>query len=312
MIQGLSIVSGVALLYLGGELLVRGAVKLARRLGLSSLVIGLTVVAFGTSSPELAATLAASLGGSPAVALGNVVGSNLANLGLILGASALVLPLAAGGRIVRREVPLMVLVATLLLPLGFDGTYGRFEGLFLLALLALYVALLLRQAEAPEVVEEYRSRYGRDHRPLWRSVAAVALGIGALIAGARLLIAGAVALARGFGVPEAVIGLTLVAVGTSLPELASCLVAAARRESNIVLGNLIGSSVFNVLGILGVTALVRPLDLPFAAIRLDFWVMIAFSLAIAPLLLTGWRLSRLEGAVLLAAYGAYVGYRYLG
>lgn len=310
MVEAVEIVAGVGLLYLGGEFLVRGAVDLARRVGLSPLVVGLTVVAFGTSSPELAATLAAGFEGSPAVAVGNVLGSNIANLGLILGAAALVVPLAAGARFLRREVPFMVVVAALVWPLGRDGVYGRLEGFGLLAALGLYLVVLLKTPERPEVVAEYRERYGERHRPLWRSAAAVAAGIAALVAGARLLVAGAVALARGFGVPETVIGLTLVAVGTSLPELASSLVAAARRESDIVLGNLVGSNIFNVLGILGTAALVRPLALPFAAVRTDFAVMVAFSLAIALLLLTGRRLSRLEGALLVAAYAGYVIYLY--
>jgi cation:H+ antiporter len=304
------IAAGVVLLYGGGELLVRGAVGLARRFGLSPMVIGLTVVAFGTSSPELAATLAASLRGSPEVALGNVVGSNIANLGLILGASALVFPLAARGRFVRREVPFMILVSALLLPLGFDGVYGRLEGLLLLALLALYLRVLLRAKEPVEVVEEFREEFGDGRPPAWRAWVEVAAGLVLLVAGARLLVDGAVSLARGLGVPETVIGLTLVALGTSLPELASCLVAAFRKEGDIVLGNLIGSNVFNVLAILGTAALVRPLALPFAALRSDFWVMIGFSVAIVPVLALRGRIGRLAGGALLAAYAGYVGYLY--
>ncbi len=310
LVEVVEIVAGVGLLYLGGEFLVRGAVDLARRVGLSPLVVGLTVVAFGTSSPELAATLAASFEGSPAVAVGNVFGSNVANLGLILGAAALVFPLTADARFLRREVPLMIVVSALVWPLGRDGVYGRLEGFALLALLTLYLVVLLRGRERSEVGTRYRELGGEVHRPLWRSAAAVAGGIAGLVAGAHFLVDGAVAVARGFGVPETVIGLTLVAVGTSLPELASCLVAAARREGDIVLGNLVGSNLFNVLGILGTSALVRPLVLPFAAVRSDFAVMMAFSLAVVPLLLVGRRLSRLEGGLLVAAYAGYVIYLY--
>ncbi len=307
-VEVVEIVAGVGSLYLGGELLVRGAVDLAHRVGLSPLVVGLTVVAFGTSSPELAATLAASFEGSPAVAVGNVLGSNVANLGLILGTAALVYPLTAGARFLRREVPLMIAVSALVWPLGRDGVYGRLEGFALLALLALYLVVLLRGRERSEVAAEYRELGGEERRPLWRSVAAVVGGIAALVAGAHFLVDGAVAVARGFAVPETVIGLTLVAVGTSLPELASCLVAAARREGDLVLGNLVGSNLFNVLGILGTAAVVRPIALPFAAVRSDFGVMMAFSVAVVPLLLVGRRLSRLEGALLVAVYAGYVIY----
>ena len=304
MVDFLLIAAGAGLLYAGGELLVRGASALARRLGLSPLTVGLTVVAFGTSSPELAATLAANLAGSPQLAVGNVVGSNIANLGLILGVSALIAPLAARASLVRREVPFMIVVSALLLPLGVDGVYGRVEGLFLLALLGLYLGFQLRKGDAP--VETPPSVAGDGRGATWRAWASVAAGLVALVLGARLLIAGAVSLARGLGVSETVIGLTLVAVGTSLPELASSLVAALRKESDLLLGNLIGSNVFNVAAILGVAALVRPVALPFAAVARDYWVMMAFSLLTAILLTARGRVGRPAGALLLVAYAGYV------
>jgi cation:H+ antiporter len=305
------IAAGVVVLYFGGELLVRGSSALARAVGMSPLVVGLTVVAFGTSSPELAATIAANFKGAPAVALGNVIGSNIANLGLILGAAALVLPLVARARFLRRELPFMVVVSALVWPLAADGVVGRLDALLLLAGIALYLAVLLRKGESPEVVEEFRAELGDGRPRVGRSLGAVAAGIGLLVVGAHLLVEGAVAMARGMGVSEAVIGVSLVAVGTSLPELASSLVAAARRESDIALGNLIGSNVFNVLGILGIAALVQPLAVPFAELRADYWVMMGFSLLIVPFLWTGSRVGRIEGAILLTAYTGYIVWRFM-
>jgi cation:H+ antiporter len=301
----------VVVLYFGGELLVRGSSALARAVGMSPLVVGLTVVAFGTSSPELAATIAANFKGAPAVALGNVIGSNIANLGLILGAAALVLPLVARARFLRRELPFMVVVSALVWPLAADGVVGRLDALLLLAGIAIYLAVLLRKGESPEVVEEFRAELGDGRPRVGRSLGAVAAGIGLLVVGAHLLVEGAVAMARGMGVSEAVIGVSLVAVGTSLPELASSLVAAARRESDIALGNLIGSNVFNVLGILGIAALVQPLAVPFAELRADYWVMMGFSLLIVPFLWTGSRVGRIEGAILLTAYTGYIVWRFM-
>jgi cation:H+ antiporter len=305
------IAAGVVVLYFGGELLVRGSSALARAVGMSPLVVGLTVVAFGTSSPELAATIAANFKGAPAVALGNVIGSNIANLGLILGAAALVLPLVARARFLRRELPFMVVVSALVWPLAADGVVGRLDALLLLAGIAIYLAVLLRKGESPEVVEEFRAELGDGRPRVGRSLGAVAAGIGLLVVGAHLLVEGAVAMARGMGVSEAVIGVSLVAVGTSLPELASSLVAAARRESDIALGNLIGSNVFNVLGILGIAALVQPLAVPFAELRADYWVMMGFSLLIVPFLWTGSRVGRIEGAILLTAYTGYIVWRFM-
>lgn len=301
----LLIVLGVALLYLGGELLVRYALALALRLGISALVVGLTVVAFGTSAPELAATLASALAGAPEIAIGNVVGSNIANIGLILGLAALIYPLKSRPQFLRREVPLMIASGLLLVPLFWDGRVGRLEGGLLIALLLGYLLLLGRtdaELATPESVKG---------APLWRSLLAIALGIVLLVAGARALVAGAVALARGLGVSETVIGLTLVALGTSLPELASSLVAATRRQGDIILGNMIGSNVFNVLAVLGLTGLITTIPVNVALIRSDLAVMVAFSLAVLALMLAGRRLGRVAGALLLAGYGAYLAWLFV-
>ena len=293
------ILLGIALLYGGGELLVRFASSLALRFKLSPLVIGLTVVAFGTSAPELAATLTASLSGAEAIAVGNVVGSNIANVGLILGLAALLLPIAIQKSVLQREMSVMI--GASLLPLLFfaDGRLGRLEGAILFALLLAYLVWMLRTSndDAPETP---------DLAPLWLTVAGITGGLVLLVLGAQVLITGATSLALAFGVPERIVGLTLVAVGTSLPELASSLVAVLKRETDMVLGNIIGSNIFNVLCILGITGLVTPLALPFAALRLDLLVMLAFAVLAFVFLLTQRLLVRWEGGVLVLTYALYV------
>ncbi len=309
---------GALLLYAGGELLVRNASHLARRYGLSSLVIGLTVVAFGTSSPELAATLVSSLAGAPEVAIGNVIGSNIANVGLILGLTALIYPLQGARSFVRRELPLMILVGVLLFPLFWSGVISRLEGGLLFGLLLGYLWFQFRQVEeqgedatGQGEGKEVEGAAQVDSPPLWRSVVGIVLGIGLLVGGAQALVGGAVVIAQSFGVPERVIGLTLVALGTSLPELASSLVAALRREADLILGNIVGSNIFNVLAILGVTALVQPVPVDFGSVTLDLWVMTGLSLLVVPFMLRRYRIGRTGGGLLLALYGVYIGFLYL-
>ena len=309
---------GVALLYGGGESLVGGAVSLAARFGVSPLVIGLTVVAFGTSSPELAATLVAALGGVPEVAVGNVLGSNIANLGLILGAAAILHPLTAGLTFIIREIPFMVLGVALMYPLALNGVYGAGDATLLLALLVLYLGVLLVESrggdESLEVQAQFAGEYadveGTGGRPAWLSLVMVAVGGALLTGGAHVLVEGAVGVARVFGVPDKVVGISLVALGTSLPELAACVVAAAKEEADIVLGNLVGSNVFNVLAILGITALARPLPVTVDAIAVDYGVMMAFSLALLPFLGLRRRIARVEGVFLLVAYVGYIVFLY--
>ena len=300
------IVLGVALLYFGGNLLVDNASLLARRWGVSSLVIGLTVVALGTSAPELAASVTAALRGVPELALGNVIGSNIANLALILGVTALIYPLQTQKGFLRRELPVMIGAAALLPLLLLDGTLSRVDGGLLLVGLGGYLWSLLSRRESVEGQSDVSSK-----RP-WLTTLGALLGLSLLVGGAQLLVSGATSLARSFGVPELVIGLTLVAIGTSLPELATAGVAAFRRESDIALGNVVGSNIFNVLFILGVTALVRPIHIAYRAVALNLWLMVGLSLLLLPLLLTGLRLGRREGGLLLVLYLFYVGYLYLG
>lgn len=304
---------GIVLLYGGGEALVTGATALARRLGMTPLVVGLTVVAFGTSAPELAATLAAALQGSPEVAFGNVVGSNVFNIGLILGVAALVFPLAGRARFLRREMPFMIFTGVLLLVQVADGRIGRVEGVFLLVLLVAYLAVLLRKdEESARVAAEFAREYGEVAAPLWVSVLRVVVGIALLVLGAHVLVLGAVGLARDLGISERVIGLTIVACGTSLPELASSIVAAARREGDLVLGNVVGSNIFNVLAILGTTSLVAPIGLEMSAgVWVDLSVMLLFSVALWPFLVSRGRLDRAEGIVLLVGFVGYMVYLFV-
>lgn len=303
----LQILLGAALLYAGGEGLVRGASALGRTLGLTPMVIGLTVVSFGTSSPELAASLVGVLQGAPAVSFGNIVGSNIANLGLVLGATAAIWPLAVAARFLKREMPLLAVISASMFWLVRDGTVDRLEGLVLLVVLAIYLRILLRKPAEPEVVtEEFEREYGDGKISVAWSVLLVLGGIGLLVLGANSLVQGAVGIARSLGVSERVIGLTIVAFGTSLPELAACVVAAMRREGDIVLGNLIGSNVFNILFILGVTSLVHPLSVDTQAVRLDLAVMLALTFVVWGFLTTGKRLVRWEGVVLFVGYGVYV------
>jgi cation:H+ antiporter len=301
------IVTGVVLLYLGGESLLTGSIQLARRFGLSPLVTGLTVVAFGTSAPELAASGTAALQGSPEIAFGNVVGSNIANLGLILGLTALIRPLSTHSRFLRREVPVMLGATLLATALLGDGRLGRLEGGLLLALIVVYVVYLLRGGVEPqEVQQEFAAEYGGASPHLPSALLRTALGLALLLAGAHALVEGATGVARSFGVPERVIGLTVVAVGTSLPELASSLVAALKREGDVVLGNLVGSNIFNLLSILGCTALLRPLAVEIGAAVADLLVMLALSFLAWLLLSTGRELRRAEGGMLLVFYTSYL------
>ncbi|MFN3261439.1 MAG: calcium/sodium antiporter [Pikeienuella sp.] len=295
----LMIVGGFALLVLGGEGLVRGAAALALRAGLSPLLIGLTIVGFGTSTPELLTSVEAALAGSPGIAVGNVVGSNLCNILLILGLAALIRPVTVAGPAFRRDGAALALSALLGAGVLLMGDVGRLAGFALVAALALYLTLAWRGEQAePELPET-----GGLGAPA--AAAFVAGGLALLMAGAKLLVIGAVDLAAGLGVSEAVIGVTIVAIGTSLPELVTSLVAAARRQGDIAFGNIVGSNIFNILGILGATALVQPLVPPAEILSFDLWAMLGATAALVVLGLTG-RIGRLAGGAMLVAYLAYL------
>jgi len=304
---------GLALLYVGGEALVRGAAGLALRIGLTPLAVGLTVVAFGTSCPELAVSMSAALEGRGDVSMGNVVGSNIANIGLILGLTALIKPINVHLQLLRFDVPLMVAVSVAFVLSVSDRTLGRTEGAFLVLGLILYVLVVLRLArqEGKAVHAEYAAELAEDVPKvgnLATQLALIAAGLVMLVLGGRLFVDGAVALARMLEISEAVIGLTVVAIGTSLPELSASLVAAFRGHSDIAVGNIVGSNLFNILSILGITGLVKPIVFP-GIDGVDFAVMLMMCLALFPLLWTGNRLNRFEGAILLLGYAAYLAWR---
>lgn len=308
-------VIGLAALILGAELLVRGASRLAAVVGISPLVIGLTVVAFGTSTPELAVSVQSAWAGQADVAVGNVVGSNIFNVLLILGLSAVITPLVVAQQLVRWDVPLMIGASLVFWGFALDGSLGRLEGLILFAGLVAYTVFLIRQSrrESRAVEAEYAHEYGaaagaKPHRG--SDLLLILAGLALLVAGSRWLVDGAVALSRWLGVSELVIGLTVVAAGTSLPEVATSVVASLRGERDIAVGNVVGSNLFNLLSVLGLAGVVAPGGLPVspAALAFDIPVMVAVAVACLPVFFTGWVIARWEGFLFLAYYGAYVLY----
>ena len=311
-------VVGLALLILGAEVLVRGASRLAAIMGVSPLVIGLTVVAYGTGSPELAVVVQSALSGQSDIGLGNVVGSNISNVLLILGLSALVVPLVVSRRVVRLEVLLMISVSFLLLVLALDGNIGRPEGVLLFAGAVAYSVLsLIRsrtegeedgQGERPTETEDGES--GGESRGALVQIALILIGITLLVVGSGWLVNGAVAIAEAVGLSDLIVGLTIVAVGTSLPELATSLAAAARGERDIAVGNIIGSNIFNILVVLGVAGILTPegVNVPSGALTFDIPVMIAATIACLPIFYTGHLIARWEGALFFGYYIVYVLY----
>ena len=304
------VLSGLLVLFLGGEALVRGASGLARSLGVSPLLIGLVIVGFGTSAPELTTSISAALKGAPAVAAGNVVGSNIANILLILGVSALIAPIAVGRAAFQRDGAILIGVTIGVAALLAFVPVNRVIGAGLVAALLAYVIFSYvadRRGRSPaaDLHAAEADLIAPATKPLIAALM-LAAGLIGVIAGAALLVEGAVTLARGAGISEAVIGLTIVAVGTSLPELAASVSAARRGESDIALGNIVGSNIFNALGILGAAALVEPFAAGAGLALSDLLVMIAAALALVLFAVTGWRIDRREGVILLIAYAAYL------
>jgi cation:H+ antiporter len=311
MLNILFLLFGIAFLTVGGEALIRGSLAAAKRLGVSPLLSGLVIVGFGTSAPELVVSVNAAVDGLPDIAIGNVVGSNIGNILLILGICALISPLAVKPLALRRDAVTVVAASILFIILVGGSALGRADAAIFLIALGAYLVWAywserlhaapsgeLHQAEADELSNIPKS-------VLW-TVTAVVFGLLLLIAGSQVVLIGAIGIAAHFGVPEAVIGLTLVAVGTSLPELSISVIAAIRRHADVAVGNILGSNIFNLLGILGVSALLQPLPVHARILQFDQWVMLGTSLLLLFFLHTGRRLSRAEGGVLLAGYGIYV------
>ncbi len=310
----LFLVLGLAIMIWGADFLVRGASRLATAVGISPLVVGLTVVAFGTSAPELAVSVMSAFKGESDIALGNVVGSNLCNVLLILGISALIVPLVVAQQLVRFDVPVMIAASLLVLLMGLDGNIGRLDGSFLFAGAIAYTGFLIRQSRresSAEVKEEYRKEFGeKSPADLLKNLGLIALGLVGLVLGSKWLVSSAVAIAQAFHVSELVIGLTIVALGTSMPEVATSIVAALKGERDIAVGNVVGSNIFNIVSVLGLSSLVAPAGITVseAALRFDIPVMIAVAVACLPIFFTNYRISRFNGATFLFFYIAYLVY----
>ena len=299
------LIAGSVLLWFGAETFVRGSSALALRMGLTPLVIGLTVVAFGTSAPELGVSLISTARDMGDVATGNVVGSNIANIGLILGLAALIRPIRIEPKLLRFDVPLVVAASLLVTLLFGDGSLSRLEGGFLVLLLGGYLALSLRKSRLELDVNLPPVGESTGRRPVSIVVVLILAGLAMLVMGSLAFVNGAEELAIRLGVSPAVVGLTVVAVGTSLPEAATSVVAAWRGQGDIAVGNVVGSNLFNLLAILGLTGLVRPVARGDVTM-VSFALMIGLAIALVPLMRTGFRLNRLEGAGLLVAYMAYI------
>jgi cation:H+ antiporter len=308
LIDALGLIAGLIALFLGGEWLVKGAARLARSLGVSPMIIGLTIVAIGTSMPELLVSVGAAISGSSDLSIGNIVGSNIANIGLILGLAALIYPISVHVTLVRREIPIMILVALLAYFLFRDGLISARNGIVLLVGLVAFISFMVysarrqrennNQLSLEDEIELQAIKRGRE-------IIRVIAGIVILMMGAQLTVGGAVGLARALGISELVIGITLIAFGTSLPELVTTLVGALRKQSDLALGNVVGSNIINILAVLGMTAVVRPIQVSEQIVYFDGLVMLGFSLLLLPFVANR-RLSRWEAAFFVIAYVVYV------
>lgn len=309
--QVLMFLAGLAVLVVGADVLVRGASRLAVSFGVSPLVVGLTVVAFGTSAPEMAVSVGSALAGNPDLALGNVVGSNICNVLLILGISALITPLLVDEQIIRQEIPIMIGASALLVVMALDGNIGLLESIALFGLVIAYTVFLVVQSRraSKSVQDEFETEIPTStwDRHWAVQVGLIAAGLVMLVVGADWLVDSAVAFARAFGVSDLVIGLTVVAVGTSMPEIATSIVAAIRGQRDIAVGNVVGSNVFNILAVLGAAGIAAGAGLPVseAARNFDLWVMLAVAFACLPIMITGREIARWEGVIFLAYYAAY-------
>ena len=314
----LTFIAGLLALVAGADLLVRGASKLALSFRISPLVVGLTIVAFGTSAPEVAVSVGAVLDGKTEIAIGNVVGSNIFNVLFILGISALIVPLVVNVQIIRQEVPIMIGASLLLLALTLDGTLGWLDSAILTGLVVVYTVFLIVQSrtQTQAANDEYAAEFQPAKANAWDSklpvqLLLIAVGLGLLVVGSQWLVSASTLFARALGVSDLIIGLTIVAAGTSMPEVATSVMAAIKGERDIAVGNVVGSNTFNILGCLGLSGLVSGnlgLVMPAAILNFDMWVMIAVALACLPVFMTGREIARWEGAVFLFYYAAYATY----
>ena len=311
----LMILLGLTLLFFGGEGLIKGAVSLARNFGLSKLLVSAVIVGFGTSMPEMTVSVGAALRGASDIAVGNIVGSNIANILLIIGVSAIICPVFVTGSAVKRDAFIMIGASLALCGLALLGMIGFFAGLLMFAALIIYIGWSYAQDKksgsqtVQHIEEDIEDSPQLGSAKAWVFVLA---GLGLLGGGAYVLVEGAVSIARGFGISEAVIGLTIVAVGTSLPELATSVVAAYRKHSDVIIGNILGSNIFNILAILGITAMISPIPVAEQIARYDVWIMLGVAMLLSIYLLRGLTIGRISGAIMLLAYCAYTGWLYTG
>jgi len=315
----LQLIGGVVLLLFGAEYLVRGAVALARKLRVTPMIIGMTIVAYGTTAPELVVSLQAAVDGLPGISVGNVVGSNIANILLILGLSAVIFPIVVQPTTLYRDAAMCMGAALLFTGLALSGTIERWQGMFMLAILAAFSIYAFRvernrgrHNDPGDLAEELAEEFKEPPKPMWLSLLSVVGGIVAVVTGARLLVTAAVTTARTLGVGEEVIGLTIVAVGTSLPELATAVVAAWRRHSEVAVGNILGAGIYNLLAIMGLVAVVNPIPVPAQILVFDLWFMLVVTATLMSLLLLRKGLSRPVGAMFLAGFVAYTALQYYG
>ncbi len=309
---------GIFLLFLGGELLVRGAVAFAKKLGVSPLLIGATFVAFGTSAPELVVSIGAAARGVVDIAIGNVLGSNLANLLLILGVTAALRPIVVGPKVVRRDSITLLVSTAAVTGLAFADIIPRYAGAIMILLLVCHVGYgywkerreaTLKASDINDYLENRSSDI--NTKPLWVSSCFLIIGITGVIFGAHFLVESGTTMARAVGISEAVIGLTVVALGTSLPELATSVISAIKRHGDVALGNILGSSLFNLLGILGAVVLVHPAPIPDVIANLDIWVLLGITCLVLIPVLIGWRLGRVAGGILLFLYVLYIVHHFI-
>lgn len=305
------IIAGLILLFVGGEISLRGAIAFAKKLCVSPAIIGLTVIGFGTSAPELLVTVKAALQGQPDLAIGNVVGSNISNILLILGVGGMICPLVCDPKSLRRDGTAMLLAMALLTGLSVSGIIVFWQGLLMLAALITFLIWSYFQDKKDRDVAELHEKETEEMQNVpdkWFIILTfLLLGLAGLVGGAHILVIGAVSIATDFGIPESVIGLTIVALGTSLPELAATAVAAMRRHTDVAIGNVIGSCLFNVLSIIGITAMITPLEIAEDIRQIDVWVMLASCLILGPMLFGDYKICRRDAALLLIGYGGYIG-----
>lgn len=307
----LSILLGLVLLVAGGELLVRGAVSSAKALGVSPLLIGLTLVGFGTSTPELVTSVTAAINGSPGIAVGNVVGSNIANILLIIGLAAAISPMIVDKKAYGRDAIMLVLCSLACLAIVLIGEMNSVVGLIFIAMLASYIIFVYKQEKNQTKgsdLDTDQKITAHAFKQVGLSLLLVFVGIGITIFGARYLVEGAIELAKGFGVSDTIVGLTIVAVGTSMPELITSIMAAIRKHSDVAYGNIVGSNIYNILFILGATSLIKPIEIPSQIATLDIWVMLAATVLLVFFARTGFKINRAEGLICFLGYVGYTLY----